>query len=213
VQTTDLLAGQTLVRFHSPAHPANSFNPSFGKDWSKPNDGGRFSPLPDSASTNVPTLYAADTFAAAALESVFHNVDHVPTPYYPRSHLAAWRYSEIELKRDLTIFELINPNLRQLTVPGRSNSLQEAELIHSQNDQYPNTRTWAHLLFHKYANLAGLGWRPRLGGQGNSYVFFEGRCSSADFAVLSGSKPIDSGLGFHRIHDVAISASIRIVNP
>jgi len=206
------LAGQALVRFHGAAFPANSFNPNSGKDWRKPVDGARFNPFPDSASINVPTIYAADSFAAAALESVFHNVAHVPSPYYLRSQLAAWRYSELKLKRNLTIFELINPNLRQLTVPGRSNSLQEAELIHTQNDQYPNTRTWAHFLFHKYANLAGLGWRPRLGGQGTSYIFFEGRCSSSDFAVLSGPAPIDSGLGFHKIHSVAISASIRFVN-
>jgi hypothetical protein len=213
LQTAVLSAGLSLVRFHGTTFTANSFNPNAGKDWSKPDDGARFNPFPDLASKNVATLYAADGFAAAALESVFHAVAHVPSPDYSQTQLANWRYSELELKRDLTIFELTNPNLRQLSVPGRSNSLEEAELIHTQNDQYPNTRTWAHFLFHKYATLAGLAWRPRLAGQGTSYVLFGGRCESVDLAVLSGPMRIDSGLGFDRIRDVATAASIRIVRP
>src|SRR6266571_3533525 len=126
LQTTVLSAGQTLVRFHATAFLSNSFNPNSGKDWSKPDDGARFNPFPGTDSINVPTLYAADSFAAAALESVFHAVAHVPSPLYSRSQLATWRYGELELRRDLTIFELTNPNLRQLSVPGRSTSLEEA---------------------------------------------------------------------------------------
>jgi len=211
LKTTVLPAGKTLVRFHGMTHSANSFNPNTGADWLRPLDGTRFNPFPDLTSANVPTMYAADSFTAAALESVFHAVEHVPSPRYLRSQLATWRYSELEIKRDLEVFELTNPNLRQLAVPGRPMSLAEAELIHSLNDQYPNTRTWARLLYLQVPALDGLGWRPRLGGQGTSYVFFGGRCHSADFGVLSGPTSIDSGPGFDKILEVAVRASIRVV--
>jgi hypothetical protein len=212
LKTTVLPAGKTLVRFHGSAYPANSFNPNTGADWLKPLDGARFNPFPDLTSTNVPTIYAADSFTAAALESVFHAVEHVPSPRYLRSQLATWRYSELELKRDLEVFELTNPNLRQLVVRGRPMSLVEAELIHSQNDQYPNTRTWARLLYLQVTTLHGLGWRPRLGGEGTSYVLFGSRCHSTDLGILSGPTSIESGHGFDRILEVAVRASIRIVN-
>ena len=212
LKTTILPAGKILVRFHGIAFPANSFNPNFGADWLDPLDGARFNPFPDLTSVNVPTVYAADHFTAAALESVFHAVEHIPSPRYLRSQLATWRYSELETKRDLEVFELTNPNLRQLAVPGRPMSLVEAELIHSQNDQYPNTRTWARLLYLQVPALDGLGWRPRLGGQGSSYVFFGGRCHATDFGLVSGPTAIESGLGFDKILEVADGASIRIVN-
>lgn len=76
VLTTILPAGSTLVRCHGGSFAANSFNPNSGKDWTVPEDGARFNPFPDSHSRYVPHLYAADNFTAAALESVFHAVQH-----------------------------------------------------------------------------------------------------------------------------------------
>jgi hypothetical protein len=92
------------------------------KDWSVAEDGARFNPFPDAGLKNLPHLYTADNFTAAALGSVFHAVQHVPSPDYPRSQLGSWFYSELELVRDFKVFELTNPNLRQLAVPGRTSS-------------------------------------------------------------------------------------------
>jgi hypothetical protein len=71
LKTTVLPAGKTLVRFHGITNPANSFNPNTGADWLKPLDGARFNPFPDLNSTNVPTVYAADSFTAAALDASY----------------------------------------------------------------------------------------------------------------------------------------------
>jgi hypothetical protein len=205
--------GAKLVRCHSNAFPGNSFNPNIGKNWRVPEDGARFSPFTNKHSQNVPHLYSADNFAAAALESVFHAVEHVPSPEYLSSQLKAWSYTELELKRPLTVFDLINPNLRQLSVFGRSSSLLEGELIHTEADQYPNTRTWARYLHSQIATLHGLAWRPRLGGQGRAYIFFGDRCGSTDFAISKGPIPLDRGLGLAEIKSVAMLASIRIIDP
>jgi hypothetical protein len=113
LQTITLPAGTPLVRFQLSAstYPANSFNPNTGKDWTKPRDGARFNPFPDAISkANVPSIYVADTFAAAALESVFHGVPHEPSPAFARSQLAAWCFSEFRLNRKLTVFSLTNPS-------------------------------------------------------------------------------------------------------
>lgn len=181
LQMLMLPSGTALVRFHGSAYPANSFNPNIGKDWTISKDGARFNPFPDGNAVNVPTLSAGDNFAAAALESVFHDVPHIPSPRFPRTRLDSWQYTRLEVKRDLVLFELTNPHLRQLDVPGRPVSLLEAELIHSEPTQYPNTRTWARFLFQMLPALSGLAWRPRLGGQGMAYVFFGERALSGDF--------------------------------
>ena len=211
LRTFVLPAGTTLVRFHGSAHPANSFNPNIGKKPAVPKDGAGFNPFPDENDVNVPTVYAGDNFSAAALESVFHDVPHTPSPRFLQKHLDSWQYTRLEARRDLVLFELTNPHLRQLDVPGRSVSLLEAELIHSEPTQYPNTRTWARYLFHMLPTLQGLAWRPRLGGQGTAYVFFGGRSTSADLHILSAAEPINSGPGLLKITAAAKAADIQFV--
>ena len=81
VHTTALPSGNILFRFHksNTTYPASSFNPNLGKHIEIPEEGARFNPFPGAPSANVSTLYAADTMGAAALESVFHDVEHAPT--------------------------------------------------------------------------------------------------------------------------------------
>src|SRR5580704_10279031 len=170
-QTALIPAGTTLTRFRGIArppatvYPPNSFNPNIGKDWTIAIDGARFNPFPDPAGANVPTIYAATTYEAAALESVFHQVPHVQTPEIMRSQVETWEYFALHTLRDLRVVRLTNPQLRQLKVPGRTESLREDELIHSPASQYPVARTWAKLLHDHIPGLDGLAWRPRLAGQ------------------------------------------------
>ncbi len=158
LQTTTVLAGTELVRFYSKSkkYPADSFNPNTGKRIGVAEDGARFNPFPGAPATNVPTMYVADSLPAAALESVFHNVDHSPSPSFPRMQLADWQYSRLKVMRKLLVLELTNPHLRQLAVPGRATSIEEGELIHSSTSEYPNTRTWARFLHASAPTLDGL---------------------------------------------------------
>jgi hypothetical protein len=175
LQTTDLPSGSVLFRFHGNIYPANSFNPNTGRRIDVPEDGTRFNPFPGAPSPNVPTLYGADRLSAAALESIFHDVPHVPSPTYPRNRLREWSYSKLETTRDLLLFELINPRLRQLPVPARDSSLTEDELVHTPASEYPHTRTWAKFLHAHVPGLHALRWRPRLGGEGHALVLFGDR--------------------------------------
>ena len=215
-QTVLIAAGTTLTRFRSVAvppaipHPPNSFNPNLGKDWAIDTDGARFNPFPDNAGDNVPTIYLATTYEAAALESVFHQVPHVQTPEIMRSQVETWEYYELQTMRDLRVVLLTNPQLRQLKVPRRKESLREDELIHSPASQYPAARTWAKLLHDNIPGLEGLAWRPRLAGQAEAYVFFGDRCGAGDFEVVSTPTPLTSPTEYARIKKVADDANITI---
>jgi hypothetical protein len=213
VQTNSLPSGTVLFRFHKNIYKADSFNPNADKRIELPEAGARFNPFPGAPATNIPTLYAADTLMAAALESVFHDVAHVPSPTYPRSRLAEWSYSKLQTTRDLLLFELVNPRLRQLSIPGRPSSITESELIHTPPSEYPHTRTWAQSLHTSIPRLDGLAWRPRLGGTGSSFVLFGDRCNKGDLQVHSPAIPVATGPGFLEVYAIATSASISIVEP
>lgn len=213
VRMTFLHSGTTFFRFHKNIFPADSFNPNSGRRIDLPEDGARFNPFPGAPTPNVPTLYAASSLTAAALESVFHDVEHVPSPKYVRSRLNDWSYSKLETTRDLRLFELVNPRLRQLNVPGRTISITESELVHTPPSEYPHTRTWAQFLHRNLSTLDGLLWRPRLGGHGRAFVLFGDRCKKGDFKVISTPAAVVTGRGFAMVNRIAHSASIVIIDP
>jgi len=105
-------------------------------------------------------------------------VPHIQTPEVMRSQVETWEYFELRTLRDLRVVRLTNPQLRQLKVPRRSESLREDELIHSPVSQYPATRTWAKLLHDNIPGVDGLAWRPRLASDGEAYMFFGDRCGA-----------------------------------
>jgi hypothetical protein len=211
VQTSILKAGTALTRFHSKARGGSVYNPNTSKRIDIEEDGARFNPFPGAPATNVPTLYAADNLGAAALESIFHGVKHIPSPTFPRIGLKESCYSELAVNDDLVVVELVNPQLRQLAVAGRRASLNEGELIHTPPRQYKHTRTWARYLHSSLPALQGLCWRPRLGGTGLAYMLFGDRCAPGALTVTSGPIGIDAGPGFVKVFAIAQSANIKII--
>ena len=207
----ELPIGTRFVRFHSPAYLATAFNPHVGKDMGVAMDGARFSPFPYSTGTNMPTIYAGSTEKAAALESVFHDVPHEADPNYPSSKLNDFGLSRFESVRKIYVLQLVNSQLRQVAVPGRSLSLQEHEIIHTPPDQYPATRRWAQHFHRSIKDIDGLAWRPRLGGEGESYVLFGLRFAATDFTMINDRIQISTGPGRVLIDSVANDAHIHIV--
>ena len=195
IQTAILKAGSALTRFHSKSRAGNIYNPNTGKRIEIEEEGARFNPFPGAPAANVPTLYAADNITAAALESIFHGVKHIPSPTFPRIGLKDSSYSELVVNADLAVVELTNPQLRQLVIARRRTSLKEEELIHTPPSQYPHTRTWARFLHDSLPSLQGLCWRPRLGGTGLAYMLFGDRCAPGALTVTSGPTDVDSGSG------------------
>lgn len=219
VELRELPSGTRLVRFHSPEYPALSFNPNVDsagapRSMAISTEGARFNPFPDTAGVNVSTLYAGTTEHAAALESVFHDMPHAPDPTFATSTLTDFVLSRFSLQRPLHVLELVNSQLRQVTVPRRKKlSLQESEIVHSCPDQYPISRQWARYFYLSLPRLQGLAWRPRLGGEGTSYVFFGERLSvPIDFQLEGSPTPIDAGAGRIMVEKIAAAAHITLIN-
>jgi hypothetical protein len=211
-----LAAGTQLVRFHSPDYHVLGFNPNLDKTGAPKlmaikSHGSRFNPFPNSAGINVSTLYAGTTDHAAALESVFHDVPHVPDPPFAVSKLADFVLSRFETKQPLHLLDLLNSGLHQVQVASRTHSLEEGQLIHSNPTNYPITRQWAQHFFLSLPTLQGLAWRPRLGGEGTSYVFFGDRLSiSSDLQPLGKPVRIDIGTGLDLMKRIAKDAHIDL---
>ncbi len=174
--------------------------------------GARFNPFQNLLGHDVPTIYAGSTNFAAALESVFHDLPHTPKPPYPASKFTGFAYSRLKIRRALQVLELVNPQLRQVSVPGRDKSLEEHALIHTKANEYPATRAWARYFHHSLPHLEGLAWRPRLGGEGLAYVFFGDRVAPDDLQLVENATPIDSGPGRRLIESLADKAYIRIID-
>ena len=94
-----------------------------------------------------------------------------------------------------SVLELVNSQLRQFPVAGRAHSLLEAEIVHSDPQQYPMTRRWAQYFYNGIPTLQGLAWRPRLGGEGISYVLFGDRVARSRWSGIA-SEP-SSGMRGH----------------
>lgn len=134
------------------------------------------------------------------------------TPKLQKALVESWQRVELKTLRDLRVVMLTNPQLKQLPVRGRKDSLREDELIHTPRPQYPSTRTWAKYLYDHIPDLDGLAWRPRLGGEGTAYVFFGGRCDSSDFQVVGPVVDLSSPTEYPRIKAVADGANIKIID-
>jgi hypothetical protein len=208
-----MAAGRVLFRLHknTATHLPNSFNPNRDKRIDIPEDGSRFNPFPGAPAANVSTLYAADTLQGAALESVFHDVEHVPSATFPVSRFREWSFSKLRAKRKLILLKLVNPRLRPLSVPGRLSSLTESELVHTPASEYPHTRTWAQYLHNSLPMVDGLAWRPRLGGTGTAYVLFGDRCDG-ELAIDAPPVSIATGHGLAKIRAIARVAGIVLID-
>jgi len=92
-----LPAKQVLHRVHQDLYKADQFNPGLKGN-------ARFSPIRDAKGDSIQTLYAAATFDAAAMESVFHDVSHAPGfKHYDKRKLEGQLHSEVKVKRELKL--------------------------------------------------------------------------------------------------------------
>jgi hypothetical protein len=168
---------QILHRVHSDQYQANEFNP--GKRGNA-----RFSPIHDAQGNPIPTIYAAMTFDAAAMETVFHDVSHAPGyKHYAKEKLQGQIHSEIRAKRDLKLADLRSVALRKLGV-------QRKELIDTEKDQYPKTREWAEAIHSKHLDIQGLSWISRQDDTARAVVLFGDRVPKDTLEAIGGSRSL-----------------------
>ena len=147
----------------------------------------RFSPIRNATGAAIPTLYAAVTFDAAAMETVFHDVSHAPGfKHYDKRKLERQVYSQLEVKRELTLVDLGSVALRKLGVPRKL-------LIDTDKDQYPATRLWAEALHSQHPKIQGLSWISRQDDSARAVMLFGDRVPGGALQQAGDSRSLLQG--------------------
>ena len=168
---------QALHRVHADRYRADEFNPGLKGN-------ARFSPIRDAKGDPIPTIYAAATFDAAALESVFHDVSHAPGfKHYDKRKLEGQLHSEVKVRRDLKLADLGSVALRKLGVPRK-------QLIDTEKDRYPNTRQWAEAIHAQHPDIRGLSWISRQDDSARAVVLFGDRIPKGTLQQVGDSRSL-----------------------
>ncbi|WP_040065064.1 RES domain-containing protein [Pseudomonas batumici] len=151
-----------LHRIHLEQYRAGQFNPGIRGN-------ARFSPIQTADGQPIPTLYGASTFAAAAMETVFHDVPHAAGyKSFDKRKLAGQVHSEVRSTGDLVLADLGSVALRKLGVPRK-------HLIDTEKDQYPATRQWAVAIHEQCPDIQGVSWVSRQDDSARAVMLFGDR--------------------------------------
>lgn len=154
--------GTTIHRIHPDRFGADEFNPG-------PNGNARFSPITDADGTSIPTIYGGTTFECAAMETVFHDVPHAPgLKSVAKRKLRGHQYSQLEPSNDLTLVDLSSKALRNL-------GIARGDLIDSEKNIYPQTRSWAEAVHEQCPDVHGMEWVSRQDDTARAVVLFGDR--------------------------------------
>ncbi|MEO3714113.1 RES family NAD+ phosphorylase [Roseateles flavus] len=172
-----LPAKQVLHRVHQDQYRADQFNPGLKGN-------ARFSPIHDAKGDHIPTLYAAVTFDAAAMESVFHDVSHAPGfKHYDKRKLEGQMHSELQVERELNLADLSSVPLRKLGV-------QRKQLIDTEKDQYPATQRWAEAIHAQHPDIQGLSWISRQDDSARAVMLFGDRIPQGALQQVGDSRSL-----------------------
>lgn len=137
-----LPTSKAMHRIHQDIYQGDQFNPGVKGN-------ALFSPITDAKGSAIPTLYAAYTFDAALMESVFHDVSHASGyKHYDKNKLNQQVHSTVKVSQNLVLADLSSVALRKLGV-------QRKQLIDSEKDQYPSTREWAQAIHNSIQTYRG----------------------------------------------------------
>jgi RES domain len=154
--------GEVIHRIHPDGYRSNQFNPG-------PHGNARFSPIKASDGSNVPTLYGGTTFDCAAMETVFHDIPFAAgLKTFDKQKLVGHVYSHVTPKRDLKLVDLSVTALKRL-------GIQRSQLIDTEKDVYPNTRSWAEALHTACPQAEGLCWVSRQDDRALAIMIFGDR--------------------------------------
>lgn len=195
--TETLPAGTRLFRVHrSDLQPA-AFNPGIGPR-------GRFSPTTDQTGATVPSLYAATSPAAAAFESIFHDILPGPFASVPDAMLRARSASELTTRRALTVARLHAPDLRRW-------SLTPRQLVTTPARDYAMTARWAEAIHRQFVDLHGLIWTSNRCDPDRCCILFGDRLHESDLAITNSAELGNAGPARDTVLAAARRAGIAII--
>lgn len=181
---------------HDVRFGGTSFNPGFGHS--------RFAPFQDLDGIQVPTAYAGSTFACAAFEYVFHDID--PTASFktvPISTLAKIGVSSLSLRRPLKLAALFEIDLNRLGVT-------RGQLIDTPPSTYIETVGWARAIHASSDAVDGIVWTSRKCDPDLALMLFGDRVGASDLELLASSQLTDNPAHLAKVRDLGLRAGITI---
>jgi hypothetical protein len=192
-----LAAGEVIHRIHDGNFTGNSFNPCRGQPT-------RFAPITNPKNKCIPSLHAADSLQAAAFEAVFHNIPaKARLMVVQLSNVQSRAHSELELKRDITLAKLFQPDLKAL-------GITRARLMTSNAKHYGQTALWAKAIHNQYHDIDGLIWTSNQCDPERAFLFFGDHVRAKDLKLVSTTKVLNSGVLLSRLRRIGARANIVI---
>lgn len=190
-----------LHRVHLAHYGATVFNPGV-------HGNARFSPIRNAEGQPIPTLYAGATLACALMETVFHDVPHVPGfRSLDRARFIRQVHSTLTLHQPLQLVDLASIPLRRLGISRR-------QLIDTEKDTYPATRRWAEAIHTQCPSAQGLSWISRQDDSARALVLFGDRIEAGALVQSGASSPLldEAGTCCDAVLDLAERLGVCIVS-
>ena len=190
-----------LHRVHLAHYGATAFNPGL-------HGNARFSPIRNAEGQPIPTLYAGASLACALMETVFHDVPHVPGfKSLDRARFIRQVHSTLTLRQPLQLVDLASIPLRRLGISRR-------QLIDTEKDTYPATRRWAEAIHTQCPSAQGLSWISRQDDSARALVLFGDRIEAGALVQSGASSPLldEAGTCCDAVLDLAERLGVCIVS-
>lgn len=195
-----LHGGTVLHRVHLKKYGAAQFNDTAAGN-------ARFSPIRNAGGNIIPTIYAAQTFAGAAMETAFHDAPVTGAlKTKPKVELEALAHSRIKIDAELVLADLSVKGLSKL-------GLEKKDLIETDKDAYAMTRSFAEHLHACHPALQGLCWVSRKDDTNRAFVLFGDRIRPNAIRAVAGSTKglVSNDDIYEQILDLAVEIDVRIV--
>ena len=190
-----------LHRVHLEDYGATAFNPGV-------HGNARFSPICNAEGQPIPILYAGASLACALMETVFHDVPHVPGfKSLDRARFIRQVHSTLTLRQPLQLVDLASIPLRRLGISRR-------QLIDTEKDTYPLTRRWAEAIHTQCPSAQGLSWISRQDDSARALVLFGDRVEAGALVQSGASSPLldEAGTCCDAVLDLAEGLGVCIVS-
>lgn len=189
-----------LHRVHPKKYGAAQFNDTAAGN-------ARFSPIRNAGGNIIPTIYAAQTFAGAAMETAFHDVPLAGAlKTKARTDLEPLAHSEIKLEAELVLADLSVKGLSKL-------GLEKKDLIETGKDAYAMTRSFAEHIHASHPGIQGLSWVSRKDDTNRAFVLFGDRIRPGAISAVAGSTKglVSNDDTYEQILDLADEIDVKIV--
>lgn len=200
ITTHILKAGINLHRVHLTQYEGTDFNPSTNKT-------SRFSAIFDQSGQVIPTIYLAQHYSSALLETVFHNIPYdEPDKFLNHKELVGRSHSVVTLDQDIELADLTNKALHKLRI-------NPDNVVTTNQCGYHYSRKVAESIYNSNPSIQGLRWMSRRDDTAQAYMLFGTRLTGFPIRYVCHPRPLLVGEAYDELLSLAEQLDVQIVPP